>query len=342
MFLAVVAATASMASGEVLSLAGGKLKLKLPGDFRVIARSADGGTVNLRDEKTGRVLVALSTVKQRGLLTSPAVHKQVLEDVLERLRQEGKAMKAEVLSPAASVTEPGLYCKGVDTIRTEGGTYGRSRAMRLLSDQVITSFVAVNDRDEGTRKRLLADAEARLIRAVEVDREWGQRAGGAGKAKVVVTTVKKAGVQFVVPEGLSAKVDDAAEGVVAVLVDAKNPLRRVTVTVVPVSRPAAQGQQQPAAGEELESAAIEKAIELETGKLALAEPIGEFEAAIDSRFIKRQRRTGGSPESQWASDTRQVRVGEKIVSVAMSAPLEDEERTAQDADSVAESVTGAR
>lgn len=340
-FCCALAVAATVAGAEVIALGGGRLMLAVPAGFQVIARSAHGSTVNLRSE-SGKVLVALTVQPQRGLLTLPAVRKQVVDDLLEQLRREGKAMGAEVLKPAAIADEPGLYCRVVDTVRTESGTYHRSRAMRLVADQVLSTLTAVNDPDEGRRTKLMKEAEEKLLRGAEVDRE-GMKRGAGAKAKVESVVAKKAEVKFTVPEGYTAKTEDVAEGVLAVLTDGKNPLRRVTVTVVRIAPPAGgAGGAGAGGGEELESAATEKAVELESTKLALSEPIGEFEAAIDTRFLKRQRRVGGSPESQWASDTRQVQVGERLVSVAMSAPLEDEERTAIDADAVAESVTAVR
>ena len=328
---------ANAAKLEQIPLAGGKLALPTPGAFELLSRDVASTALSFRSraaqgQEAGAVLASLTAQPQRGLLTSPTVRKKLIDALLDELRAEGKAVSAEILTPAAIADDPDLFARVTDTIKSGGKTSARSKSVRLLSGQLVGLYVVATHPDAEKRKVMLAAAEAELLKKVAP-----ARAVAASVTKSPAVVAKEARIRFLPPSGYRATLAPTATGVVATLTSEAHPERRIVVTVVNLEVPPGQS-----VNREVIGTAADRAIELETEKLTLPSPLGEFELAVDSRFFRRQRRFAGEDLARVASDSRQIRLGNVVVSVAMACPEDEEEETARAADTLAESVEALR
>lgn len=340
MAVLVVCSAAAPATDDTLALAGGKLRLTRPASYELMSQAADGLQVSLR-AGAGNVLVSLSVVKLSGNESRPEVRKLMLARLLEELRTEGRNMGAEVLTPAAIKEVGGLYCKVADVIHVggkTGRTIGRAKEVRLITGvrgepgYVVTMFVAVTAEDEAARDKAFADAEDKLLKAIEVAPDKRSGTSAAPATKPAIVSLKKAVLRFTVPEGYVVRTEDKAEGVLATLT---NGPRRVLITAVKIEPTAGSNARD---ADRATGAALEKVLEVESSALDLPGPVGEYEPVQDARFLRRQRRTGGPDDARWVSDTRQIKLAGLVISVAMYCPVDDEGPAAKAADGVAESL----
>jgi hypothetical protein len=330
-------------ASESLPVAGGKLGLPQPRGFELLSRDSAWTALSFRSAKAttpvaleaGAVLASLTVQPQRGSLTAPSVRQKFVESLLEELRAEGKSLRAEVIEPAAVAEDPDLFVRVTDTIRASGRVSSRSKSARLVGGQLVVLYAVATHADAAQRKAMLASAETELLKRV-VRAGIGAAAGGAAKPAEAVVA-KEARVRFVPPPGYKTELTGAARGVVAVLTMEAFAERRIVVTVVPLEVPAGQ-----TVNAEVIGTAADRAIELETERLSLPQPVGEWERAVDSRFVRRQRRMAGDDLNRFVTDSRQVRVGNAVVSVAMACPEDEEEETALAADAIAEGVGSGR
>lgn len=343
MLCGVVLVAGAQESAETgVSLAGGKLRIADLGGLERLASDREAMRVSFRADG-GKLLAALELAPAGAGASTPAARKKRLDELLEQLREEGRRLGAEVLVPAAVVDDPALHLRVEHTLRIDGRTLERVKAVRLVGGWSATLTATAEDTSGETRDRLLARACETLLGKIEPSAPAAASAPrpSATATRPAVTVLKRAGLRFSIPAGYVARVEDLPEGVVAYLTHPDRPLRRITLTavrIVPATGGAGAG-----VSDELVLSACDRAIELETPRLGLGEPVGEFETVVDSRYVRRQRRTGGGTATGgggggWVSDTRQLRLGLVVVSVAMACPAPDETPTARDADSLADSV----
>jgi hypothetical protein len=339
-FLAPLLLLAATASAEPLLLAGKQYRLELPPGYQVLSVTPTGDLLTLRSGDS--VLVSILISRQQGLLTNPTVRKSRIRELLDQLRSESRSLAAEILAPAAVIDDPAWYAKVSDRIKTAESTLLRARTLRLTGRDVLTQYTVVSDPDPDKAARALAAAETALLARIEPNRSVPatRRSGESPKPTDTAVTLRRARLKFETPEGLAVRPHDlpegGTEGVVAVLVDPAHPARRLSITVVPVI-PATPGAE---VSNELLIAAADRAVTLESARIEI--PDAEPEAVFDSRFFRRQRRTGGDPSSPFVSDTRQLRIGNAIVSIAMITTPADEDEASKLADELAESITPLR
>lgn len=254
-------------------------------------------------------MVYLDCAPMVGMMTTEGVRSANIEGMIQQMKDEVPTMKGELLEEPKAVETAELYLKVADTVRAEGKTIGRLRAVRLIGGTAVTVVAAVTSEDAKVRERILGEVEKGLLGKIRVAKWEGKEVG-----------VGKTGMKFVAPAGYEAEVRDVAEGVVAVLTNKKYPDRKIVVTV------AGNG---------------DKAVELESGEMKLAGEIGgggEWEVCVDGRYQRRVRRVGGPDLGRWVQETRQIKAGGKVVAVGMVCPPHEEEEAARDADEVAGSL----
>lgn len=352
-FVVVNVAWVEAAEG-VIPLAGGKLELPEPGGLELLSRDRESATLTFRartaqtgDGAAGRddgeLLAVLTVEPSRGRPTVPAVRVRVVEQLKAAMAEEARAAGMTVVEPPAEVADDTVYIKVVDRVRVRGRERSRLRAVRLVGNWAVTLHAAAEHPDADTRRALLERAKGALLVAVRLpgprggEARPGGRAGEAGGERGVVA--REAGLRLVVPPGYRVELTGAAEGVVAVLTHAEDARRRLVVTVVPLASPRA-GEAGPS--RDVLLTAADRAVELETPRLGLPAPVGEWEVALDSRFLRRMRREAGDELAKVVSDTRQLRLDRAVVSVAMSCFEEDEDEVAGLADQLAETLRPAR
>ncbi|MFN4243711.1 MAG: hypothetical protein ACK4PI_10800 [Tepidisphaerales bacterium] len=357
---AIVGVTVAHAAEGVIPLAGGKLELPEPGGFELLSRDRESATLTFRartaqtaDSAPGRddgeLLAVLTVEPSRGRPTVPAVRARVVEQLKAAMAEEARAAGMTVVEPPAEVADETVYVKVVDRVRVRGRERSRLRAVRLVGNWAVTLHAAADHPDADTRRALLERAKGALLGAVRLpgprggEARPGSRAGESAAERVVV--VREAGLRLMVPPGYRAELTGAAEGVVAVFTHAEDARRRLVVTVVPLTSLPGDGAGGGRGGElsrEVLLTAADRAVELETPRLGLPTPVGEWEVALDSRFLRRMRREAGDELAKVVSDTRQLRLDRAVVSVAMSCFEEDEDEVAGLADQLAETLRPAR
>lgn len=345
------AGQAAGASEPNLAVAEGKLVLPRPASFELLSRDSAWTTLTFRGrlrsgsdgqsaggdiEPAGAGLLAALVVEPApGRLTLPGVRARFVERLKAELSEEARVGGLTVVSAPGEVADDAVLVKVADVVRLQGRERLRVRAVRLLGNRLVMLHVVAEHAEAETRQAMARRAQRELLEALRLAATAGDRVGRGGREREETgeAVVRAAGLRFVVPTAYRAELTGAAEGVLAVLTTQRWPGARVVVTAVPLA-----GELRGDVPREVLLTVADRAVELETPVLRLPGPPGTWEEAVDSRFLRRLRREAGEEPAVMASDTRQIRVGRWVVSVAMVCHLDDEDEVAGAADLVAESV----
>lgn len=310
--LGVIALLLSVAAAPV-PLANSRLKLETSEDFEVMTTAGNGERVTLR-ANAGKLLVLLEITRDPETESSKAI-----EALLSKLRKEGKLLNAEVIQPATIVETPLIAAKVIDTIKVEGRTSSRSLSTRRVVGYGVEMFAIATSDSDAEREAMLTKAEDELLRKVTTGS--APRSDTARDKRLDL----KIGLTAPFPDGWVLKATSSKEGVVA---RGEKGSSKIVIVVTPITR-AAEGTE-----DDFLTAADTKALATEDEALGLP-GLDDPRNVQDGRFFLRQRRQN----DKLITDRRVRRLGNALVSVALSATREDYDPAAKTADAIAVGIT---
>jgi len=250
--------------------------------------------------------------------------------ICQQLLKDAQAKGYTLLQPP-SIEDDGRFILKIRHRFLQGDVEtNQVQVYREVGNFLVNVAISVRDGSEDQVKTLQGEGEALLLAAKsakQISREQAkQKPAAAGKP----ITLPQAKIRVIPPADWIVENKDAAEGVVATLRDAADATNLIAISVRPLP---AEAKRDP----KLREVILDEMARGESQQFTLegATLIGEIQVMKDSRFLRKTRTKYETKDVKFQILSRQIRVGDAMVSVTCLALDDAVGRIDKTADEVA-------
>ncbi len=288
-------------------------------------------------DKTGSLAAYSSAVLKATLVVHVDVQPTALDESAAtkigqlRVKQaEDNAAKSdlELLSKPRIEPEKRFFLRIHQAFRKESKDYEQVQIYRLVGRNLCSVSVIADSSAPDSVKRVIADAETTLT-SIRSTKSLPASPAAKPKPATRPTVLPAAKISLRAPAEWGAETNENASGIVATYKDPDQTFNTIVISVRPLP---AEAKKDP----KVRDALVDEIVNGEKIQFKFdgASTVGETEVVKDRRFLKKTRTRYETADHKIQVTSRQMRIGDSVVSIAMASM----EANAADVDKLADDV----
>jgi hypothetical protein len=235
--------------------------------------------------------------------------------LIKKINANGKSGEYKIVDPPKMENDARFFLRIHHRFKKGEETGDQLQLYRVIKKNLVAVAVTAFTDSPDKSKELFADAEKMLL---GINHGAGASGAGAATAHKVVkpatrpTALPNAHIAFNAPAGWQDETNDNAKGIVATYHDPDDNFNMIVISVQPLP---AEAKKDP----KVRDAVIEEMVKGEKTEYKAdgATAVSENEPVKDNRFLKKARSKYEKGDVKFQVTSRQRRVGDAVVSVAM-------------------------
>jgi len=321
------------------TLLGGKVTYIPPPGWDLRGK-LDGGRTAAYLLEPDKASLAI-TVNEQDVALDAAAALKMGQFICKKLREDVPRSGAEIHTPPRVEKDDRFFLKVRDRFTRDGRLADRLQIYRVIGLELITVAVTAYSDSPEDVKVIHEEAEQLLLSAAAPGRNaaakpQAARARGAAAAKPMV--LSQARIRITPPSAWRAELTDSAAGIVATFRQEADETNLIALSVRPLPKDARTDPK-------LRDIIVEEMVagEKQQFKIEGAEVKGSTETIKDNRFLRKTRTRYQAKDREFQVGSRQLRVGNTLVSVSTVSLIEQSDGVEKLADDLAVGIrsTGA-
>jgi hypothetical protein len=321
------ASTAPATRPAVETLLAGKLTYTPPAGWDLQGK-LDGGKTAAYALEPDRARLAI-TVNEQEIALDDAAATRMGQYICKKLREDVPRSGAEIHTPPRAEKDDRFFLRVHDSYTRDGKLCERLQIYRVLGLELVTVAVTSFGDSPDEVTTIFADAERMLLSVEAPGRKLSSAQAGKPRAPASKPVVlEEAGLRLTPPPGWRVELSDHAEGIIATFRDPDDETNMIAVSARQLPREARSDPK-------LRDALVDQIVgaERQQFKIEGATLQGTEQLIKDNRFLRKSRTRYQTKEKQFEVGSRQLRVGNTVVSVTAVCLLDhspDVEKLADD------------
>lgn len=302
----------STAPSEPMMLDGGKLLFTAPRELTLLGKRDDDLSASYSLGEN-RALVTLVVTRQPQAIPDDFPPK-LARLLTKTIREEASRGAIDIVMQPRGQTTPGMLLNLHDKFNTEERFGDRAQMYRGVGLYLVGVIATAFTEDEAEAKRV-HELGAELLMSVRINRGGAKKSGPVTRgAATRPVTFAEAKIRVTPPGGWNAQTTENASGMI---VTYRDPQDQSNLIMISVRQLPPEARRDP----ELRDIIIDELVagEKQSFKIDGAELHGDSKTITDRRFLRKTRTDYAHQERRFSVTSRQLRVGDALVSVTMVA-----------------------
>jgi hypothetical protein len=328
--------TAPSTAPATETLFGGKLTFTPPAGWELRGK-LDGGKTASYALEPDAALMAI-TVNEQEIALDDAAAAKMAQAICKHLRDSIPKSGAEILTPPIAEKDDRFFLRIHDRFTKDGKLCDQLQLYRVLGVELVTVAVTAFSGSPDDVKKTFEEAE-KMILSVQAP---GRAHAKPQAAKLTTATTKpvvltEAKLRIAPPPGWRAELSNNASGIVATFRDPDDETNLIAVSLRQLPKEARSDPK-------LRDLAIDEIVagEKQQFKIEGAQVQGNTQTIKDNRFLRKTRTKYEAKDRTFEVGSRQLRVGNAVVSVSTVSLEEQVENVEKLADEVAVGIRASR